>query len=188
MNARLLSPQEYTYNDQLGFISINLNVQPDQVVGVAMNTPTTAFRIKSVNFQERYTQEKLGRHQKTNVLFVKMLKSTTANVRFPIWDLMMKNVYAVGTANVDPQEFRFDIFYEDPGKGQKRFLERLRRFLPAFEKAVRLLAGFPARYLNLQGDPGPDGIFDFVPGLTINLRSGRVMFPVLEPFGSYLYQ
>jgi hypothetical protein len=41
----------------------------------------------------------------------------------PIWDLMMKNVYAVGTANVDPQEFRFDIFYEDPGKGQKRFLD-----------------------------------------------------------------
>ncbi|MBL7809443.1 MAG: cell surface protein SprA, partial [Saprospiraceae bacterium] len=33
MNARLLSPQEYTFNEQLGFVSINLNVQPDQVVG-----------------------------------------------------------------------------------------------------------------------------------------------------------
>ncbi len=28
--------------------------------------------------------------------------------------------------------------------------------------------------------------FDFVPGLTVNLVPGRVMFPVLEPFGKYL--
>ncbi|MGI9161033.1 MAG: cell surface protein SprA, partial [Saprospiraceae bacterium] len=36
VRARLLSPTEYTFNEQLGFISINLNVQPDQVVGVAL--------------------------------------------------------------------------------------------------------------------------------------------------------
>ena len=29
-------------------------------------------------------------------------------------------------------------------------------------------------------------MFDFVPGVTINLQNGRVMFPVLEPFGSTL--
>jgi len=38
--------------------------------------------------------------------------------------------------------------------------------------------------LNSQGDPQPDGIFDYVPGLTINTRNGSIMFPVLEPFGS----
>ncbi|MCB0573966.1 MAG: cell surface protein SprA, partial [Saprospiraceae bacterium] len=36
VRARLLSSSEYTYNDQLGFVSINLNVQPDQVVGIAL--------------------------------------------------------------------------------------------------------------------------------------------------------
>jgi len=40
--------------------------------------------------------------------------------------------------------------------------------------------------LNSQGDPLRDGVFDFVPGLTINTQTGRVMFPVLEPFGSSL--
>ena len=40
--------------------------------------------------------------------------------------------------------------------------------------------------LNRQGDPQPDGVFDFVTGVTINPRNGRIMFPVLEPFGSSL--
>jgi len=182
VSARLLSQSEYTYQDQLGFISINLNVQPDQVVGVAVEYTYNGIPHKIGEFSSDIprTLDSIN----NNVLFVKMLKSTTANIQYPIWDLMMKNVYAVGTANVDPQEFRFDIFYEDPGKGQKRFLSG--DDIPASLKAQPLLQLFGLDHMNLQGDPGPDGIFDFVPGLTINLRSGRIMFPVLEPFGGHL--
>jgi len=185
MNARLLSSQEYTFNDQLGFVSINLNVQPDQVVGVALSYTYNGVPYKIGEFSDEVPKKSSIDTLKTNVLFLKMLKSTTANVKFPIWDLMMKNVYAVGTANVDPQEFRFDIYYEDPGKGQKRFLDG--DIVPAGLRARPLLQVFGLDNLNLQGDPGADGIFDFVPGLTINLRSGRIMFPVLEPFGSDLF-
>jgi cell surface protein SprA len=96
-------------------------VQPDQVVGVAFEYTYNGIAYKIGEFSSDLANTDSA-SLRTNVLFVKMLKSTTANVRFPIWDLMMKNVYSVGTANVDPQEFRFDIFYEDPGKGQKRFL------------------------------------------------------------------
>lgn len=185
MNARLLSPQEYTYNEQLGFLSINLNVQPDQVVGVALSYTYNGIPYKIGEFSDEVPKKSSIDTLKTNVLFLKMLKSTTANVRYPIWDLMMKNIYAVGTANVDPQEFRFDVYYEDPGKGQKRFLDGA--LIPDGMKARPLLQVFGLDNLNLQGDPGADGIFDFVPGLTINLRSGRIMFPVLEPFGSDLF-
>ncbi len=181
VRARLLSPSEYTYNDQLGFVSINLNVQPDQVVGVALEYTYNGLPYKIGEFTSEVPS---GDTLNQNVLFVKMLKSTTANVRYPIWDLMMKNVYSIGSVNVDPQEFRFDVFYEDPGKGQKRFLNS--PDLPAGITNVPLLQLFHLDTMNLQGDPGPDGIFDFVPGLTINLRNGRIMFPVLEPFGSYL--
>jgi len=35
VSARKLSPTEYAYHPNLGFISLNINIQPDQVVGVA---------------------------------------------------------------------------------------------------------------------------------------------------------
>jgi cell surface protein SprA len=181
VSARLLSTSEYTYNEQLGFISINLNVQPDQVVGVAMEYTYNGQPHKIGEFSSDIprTLDSIN----NNVLFVKMLKSTTANVQYPVWDLMMKNVYAVGASNVDPQQFRFDIVYEDPGKGQKRFLDG---DVPNQLKQRPLIQLFGLDNLNLQGDPGADGIFDYVPGVTINLRSGRVMFPKLEPFGKFL--
>lgn len=184
VTAYQLSPSEFTYDEQLGYISISRNVQPDQVVGVALEYTYNGVPYKIGEFSSDVSgpSDETGLNQ--NVFFVKMLKSTTANVQYPIWDLMMKNVYSVGSVNVDPQEFRFDIFYEDPGKGQKRFLNS--PDIPGGVANIPLLQVFRLDTLNLQGDPGPDGIFDFVPGLTINLRNGRIMFPVLEPFGSYL--
>ena len=40
--------------------------------------------------------------------------------------------------------------------------------------------------LNTQGDAQPDGQFDFVPGITIIPQNGRIIFPVIEPFGKDL--
>ena len=40
--------------------------------------------------------------------------------------------------------------------------------------------------LNVNNDPRPDGEYDFIEGVTINSNSGRVIFPVREPFSSYL--
>jgi cell surface protein SprA len=179
--VQLVQGTDYTYNEQLGFISINRSLRPNDVVGVSLEYTYNGVPYKIGEFGEEIS---IGDTLNQNVLFLKMLKSTAPNVRYPIWDLMMKNVYAVGAVNVDPQEFRFDIFYEDPGKGQKRFLDQ--GFVPQGLRSRPLIQVFNLDNLNLQGDPGADGIFDFVPGLTVNVKSGRVMFPVLEPFGSFL--
>ena len=40
--------------------------------------------------------------------------------------------------------------------------------------------------LNSQLDPTPDGMFDFIEGITVYSNNGRIIFPVLEPFGSHL--
>ena len=40
--------------------------------------------------------------------------------------------------------------------------------------------------MNSQRDPYPDGIFDYLEGVTIISSNGRVFFPLLEPFGSDL--
>src|SRR5690606_73032 len=81
---------------------------------------------------------------------------------------------------VNQQDFQLDIFYEEPGGGQKRFLPNSNL------SGKPLIRVFNLDNLNVQGDPFPDGIFDFVTNLTIYPRNGRIMFPVLEPFGSSL--
>jgi cell surface protein SprA len=40
--------------------------------------------------------------------------------------------------------------------------------------------------LNSQLDKNRDGVFDFIEGITVIPSNGRVIFPVLEPFGSHL--
>ena len=181
VSARRLRETEYTFHPELGFISVNINVQPNQVLGVAFEYEYNGniYRVGEMSINSG-TVGADTTDLTPKVLFVKMLKSTTQRTDVPTWDLMMKNVYSIGAFQVNPQDFRLDIFYDDPGAGQKRFL-------PETNLAGQpLLRVFNLDNLNTQGDPQPDGIFDFVPGVTINPRNGRIMFPVLEPFGDAL--
>ena len=40
--------------------------------------------------------------------------------------------------------------------------------------------------LDSKEEPNPDGVFDYVEGYTVTSNKGRIIFPVLEPFGSHL--
>lgn len=178
VTARMLSPTEFTFHPELGFISLNVNIQPDQVVGVAFS-----YTYLGEEYQVGQIAQSVPQNSDTttqNVLFVKMLKGTIQPVDLPTWDLMMKNIYNIGAYNVAREDFKLDIFYEDPGAGKKRFLPETNL------AGVPLLRIFNLDRLNVQNDPVPDGVFDFVEGVTINSRNGRIMFPKLEPFGSAL--
>lgn len=181
VSARKLNSREYTIHPELGFVSLNINVQPDQVLAVSFSykyNGETFFVGEFANLYDNTSTDTLK--QTPQVLFTKMLKSTTQRIDVVTWDLMMKNVYSIGAYQVNPQDFRLDVFYEDPGEG-------LKRFLPSSNLAGRpLIDVFNLDNLNTQGDPQPDGIFDYVPGLTIFPNNGRIMFPVLEPFGDHL--
>ncbi len=50
----------------------------------------------------------------TNNLIVKMLKSSLTDVRQPVWDLMMKNIYNTGAFQLSEEDFRLSILYTDP--------------------------------------------------------------------------
>ena len=177
VRARLLNAgSEYTYNDQLGYISLNVNLRQDQVIGVAYEYTYKGktYQVGELSNDSPNDPDTLG------VLFVKLLKGTGPRVDLPTWDLMMKNFYNLGAYQIDQEDFQLDVYYDDPGEGQKRFL-------PAADtKNIPLITLFNLDNLNTFGDPQPDGVFDFVPGLTIYPQNGRIMFPVLEPFGSSL--
>lgn len=176
LKARKLNPTEYSYHPELGFISLNIRLRPDQVLGVAYEYTYT------YNGDELYTVGEFNeRSDSTNkVLYVKMLKSKNQRVNLPSWRLMMKNVYSIGAPDVNPEDFKLDIFFEDLDG-------TLKRFIPEESiKKIPLLTLFNLDNLSSSNDPQPDGIFDYVPGLTIVPKTGSVIFPVLEPFGNSL--
>ncbi|MFT5998331.1 MAG: cell surface protein SprA [Neolewinella sp.] len=200
VSARKLTSREYSVNAELGFISLNINVQPDQVVAVSYRYKYNGSIFKVGELAVNTDNTNSGRPNSFNnpnqdtsrfsnqVLFTKMLKSSTQRVGLPTWDLMMKNVYSLGAYQVNEEDFRLDIQYEDPGEGFKRFLPvpvaEVPNGLPI--PGLPLIRAFNLDRLNVQNDPVPDGVFDFVPGVTINPTNGRIYFPVLEPFGSDL--
>jgi cell surface protein SprA len=180
--ARRLDPSRYTLIPELGVLSLDVALRPDEVLAVAYqytydgeNYQVGEFAADVPSFSGDTTQPR------NNILFLKLLKTSTQNVGQPMWDLMMKNFYNIGAYQASQEDFQFDIYYDDPAGGQKRFLPEDD---PRFNQP--LLSLFNLDNLNLYGDPVPDGVFDFIPGITINPRTGKVMFPVLEPFGTSL--
>lgn len=194
VTARKLNTTEYSFNPQLGYISLNTQINPDDVLAVAFRYTYNGRTYQVGEFAEDLppqpgqvqppTQPGQQPNQPSSnsqrVLYMKMLKTTSPSPRLPIWNLMMKNIYALGGLGVSRDEFRLNVLYQDPGGGEKRYL-------PEGEKAgIPLITILNLDRLNFQNDPAPDGIFDFVEGVTVNTQQGKIIFPVLEPFGDDL--
>ena len=134
-------------------------------------------------------QSNLQPQIKTNTLIVKMLKSSLTDVRQPVWDLMMKNIYNTGAFQLSEEDFRLNILYTDPSP-----INYLTPVDPAIwpeelDKEI-LLNTMHLDRLNAYQDliPNGDGFFDYLPGITIDPRYGRIIFPKVEPFGSFLFE
>ncbi|MCS6917264.1 MAG: cell surface protein SprA [Chitinophagales bacterium] len=174
--ARKLAPNEYTLEPQLGYLLLNQQLQPDEVLGVAYQYTVNGRLYQVGEFSTDITPDA----DSAKVLFVKMLKSTSTRPKLPIWNLMMKNVYSLGAFQINPEDFYLDIYYLDPGGGEKRYL-------PADELSGKpLISVLGLDRLNNNLDPQPDGVFDFIPNLTIIPSNGKVIFPVVQPFGKDL--
>ena len=185
-NARMLSPNEFTYNSVLGFISLNQSLNNDQVLGVSYQY---TYAGKTYQVGELSTDGVAGQ----SALFLKLLKSTIRNPKKKLWDLMMKNVYSLGAYQVDPNNFRLDIWYNNPLTSIDI------NYIPKTGVDDKLLIQLlDLDRLNQQQQMYQDGLFDFVPitanqgkipnGGTINPRNGRLYFTTVEPFGKTLKQ
>lgn len=238
-SARKLSPDEYTYDPQLGFMSLNFALRANEVLGVAFEYTTTNGGVFKVGefAEDVFTVDiTTGEEQQSEprIMFLKMIRSSQQFPRHPMWDLMMKNIYALGAFNVEQQDFKLDILYENLGSKQNPAGDI--RYIPEGQgiRGVQLIKLLGLDRLNSSGEPYSDGIFDFIPSDnsfavgqnqnnplpnnlqpgrgfgrgggrntqfggnafatgenttsfgTINPKNGRLIFPVLEPFGDYL--
>jgi cell surface protein SprA len=182
--ARKLTPSDYYFDQQVGFLSLNMPLQPDEVLGVAYRYTYNGRTYQVGEFSQDVTPDtSAGRLGTQKVLFLKLLKATSQRPNLPIWDLMMKNVYALKTrdgsylSSVQPTDFRLDILYEQPSLGTKRFLPE------GDQQSIPLIRVLKLDRLNNRNDPQPDGMFDYIEGKTILSQQARIIFPLLEPFG-----
>ena len=179
--ARKLQPTDFYFNPQIGFISLNQPLQTDEVLALAYQYTYNGKVYQVGEFSQDVPPDSSG--NSTKVLFLKLLKATSQRPNLPIWDLMMKNVYSVGFGQLERQDFKLDVYYEEPSTGTKKYLP------PSITNSAQVPTGIPIIQLlgldrlNNQNDPQPDGEFDYVEGFTVISSQSRIIFPVLEPFG-----
>lgn len=173
-SARKLDPSEYTLNAALGFISLRQSLQPDEVLAVAFEY-THGGKVYQVG---EFSTDGVS---VPNALIVKLLKSTVVANYATTWDLMMKNVYSLGANSFQPENFKLNVMYKNDSTGV--YLN----YINAGNISNKvLLSVMGLDKLDAFQNPRPDGKFDFVEGYTIISSMGRVIFPVVEPFGRHL--
>ncbi|MBW8051634.1 MAG: cell surface protein SprA [Cytophagales bacterium] len=172
--ARKLQDKEFSYHPQLGFISLNSSLRPDELLAVSFEYTVaggTKFQVGELN-----------PYPSDSVIILKLLKPTSIRTSLPMWDLMMKNVYSLNAGQVSKEGFELKIYYKDDATGIDN---------PSLHEGTNLkdkplIEVMNLDRLNSNGDGQKDGNFDFVEGITIDVKSGKIFFPVLEPFGSHL--
>jgi len=173
--ARLLNESEYTINPNLGFISLRSALNSDEILAVAYN-----YEVNGKTYQVgEFSNEGINSPE---TLVLKLLKGTNLSPKIPTWKLMMKNIYDLNAYQLSKEEFVLDVLYQNDKTGTYI------NYLPESKTIANhiLLKVLNLDKLNSQNDLMPDGVFDYVEGITVSSSTGKVIFPVLEPFGKNL--
>ncbi|MDR1810922.1 MAG: cell surface protein SprA [Prevotella sp.] len=182
-SARLLSTSEYTFNPQLGYISLNFSLQADDVLAVAYEYTKNGvvYQVGELS-QDNLSASQSGSSDATQAaLFLKLLKPVSLSPASYSWDLMMKNIYALGAYNLQQDKFRLNISYQSDTTGAYI------NYLPDGNiKNQLLLKVMNLDRLDSRRNKNADGIFDYIEGYTVRSSDGRIIFPVVEPFGEHL--
>ncbi len=175
-NARLLSSSEYTLNSHLGYVSLKSTMQPNQVLAIAFEYTAngTTYQVGEFSADVKDADK---------ALFVKLLKNTNNSPKMGNWDLMMKNVYSLRAQSMQKEKFKLDVKYLSDTTGVNL------NYLPEEPwKQTTLLKMMNLDRLDDNNKTNPNGKFDYIENYTVQPSQGRIIFPVVEPFGDWLRQ
>ena len=185
-NARLLSSSEYSLNPTLGYIMLKQALGSDEILAVAYEY---TYGGQTYHVGELSNTPSVSTDQ---CLYVKMLKGTTSSpiiekegqrLDNPMWDLEMRNVYDLNAFQIQKNNFKLNIKYLSDTTGNELI------YLPIENdsiKKVPLLQVMNLDRLDANQEPNKDGKFDFLEGYTVKSSTGKIIFPVVEPFGEHL--
>ena len=182
-SARKLTPTEFTYHKELGYITLQRKLQNDEAVAVAYEYTYNGVPHKVGELSEDYS----NRGEK-DVVFLKMVRPRKIAVKdnfgkiLPTWNLMMKNIYNLSVTQLQREGFQLRIIYRDDRTG----IDNPQLQDGDYTRTVQLIQALGLDRLNPYNDPQPDGNFDYVEKATINSETGLIIFPFLEPFSKGL--
>lgn len=156
--------QDYTYDETLGFISLETSISDRQAVAVSF-----AYRDPQTNEIVNVGDVNEGGSDR---LFLKLLRPSNLSTSSRAWPLMMRNIYSLNATDLTPDDIELDVYYTGGNTDQTN--------LPNL--GGRLLQDLGLDRVNSSGEPNPNNELDFNTG-TLDARNGRIIFPYLEPFG-----
>jgi len=190
-NARRLNDNEFTFNRQLGFISLNSRLSSDQVLAVAFQYQIIGDPNETIFQVGEFSDEGINA---PDALMVKLLRSSRLDTRGSLWRLMMKNVYNLNAFQISPEDFRLNIVFSGGEQGIKTGFFTGNDD-PEFNHimGVPLIEIFGLDAMDIRQNPGADGVFDFIDhaatrGGLIEASTGRIFLPFIEPFGDCLVE
>ncbi|MFZ5515446.1 MAG: cell surface protein SprA [Candidatus Zhuqueibacterota bacterium] len=154
---------EYFLETALGYIRLNNPVSDDEMLAIAYRDSSGQV-VGNVKFDPT-TQ---------STIFLKMLKPRSPRPSDTTWDLMFRNVYYLGSRNIEWEGFEVKIFFDPPSGDDLETLE---------------IDGKPYSFLNIfgldrvdqNGDNNPDNIIDRNNNF-LRLGEGEIEFPSLRAF------
>ena len=162
---RLEQGQDYTLSEDLGFIRLRQKAT-DEVIGC------------TYVIADRVTGDTLsiigeGITSTNDVLKLKMLKPRNLNPSHPVWPLMFKNVYYLGTNNINKEGFELRIIND-------------RLTVPSHLdiQGNPYITLFGLDSLNESGIRTADQKIDLTNPNIINLMDGELFLPAFHPFAA----
>ncbi len=179
-NAKKLQlGSDFTYNPQLGYLTLNSRLSQSDVLAVSFEYTENGKVYKVGEFSDD------GITAPNNIV-VKLLRSEVINTNIPLWNLMMKNVYSLNAYQMQKDEFRLEVLYQDDNTGVPINVLQGAQTVAVQNKTLINLLNIDRLDQTNNVKPNGDGFFDYIEGITINSDKGYVIFPEIEPFGKDL--
>ncbi len=158
---------DYSVSDDLGYIRLRVPLQTNEILAVSytLSRPDDDVIFKTVGELSSSVAE-------GDTIILKLLKPQTPNPGHSTWPLMFRNVYYLGTTEIEKEGFDLIITYKHGAYGNNEMDDNGNNYLKLFSLDQR----------DQNNNLIPDDLIDAENFNIINYATGELIFPMLHPF------
>ncbi len=177
----LLTPDvDYTLHPNTGYITFHYQIQDQDAIAVAYRVEGPTSSPSDDIYYGEFLNAVGGDTLNGRRLVLKLIKPAYLKPQYKAaWKLLLKNIYPLNAQDIKQDGFELNIKYDIPGQDPVTQLS-------SKNGVVQLLHAFGFDNKDASGNPNPDNVFDWNPGVDILPTDGEIIFPTLEPFGKNL--